>query len=271
MTELAALGASDITAPGLGDPPYGVVGPYGYSRIENTGLDNAYDIYLPATFEEDTFLHPIINWANGGQAGLDTYIGLLSTWATWGFVVVVGHTDITEDGVSLNKGCDWIVEQNSNPDSIYYEKLDVNAIGASGHSSGGGAVVVAAATASIYKPHITVTVPMMAAVVGVPQAHLQKGPMLILTDRNDLLAWSNENLIYEQSNVLTMMLMWHGTHEDVENTTIVRNPSTAWFRLYLMQGRDGYDDNAALDLFYGKDCLYCQDTKFEILRRNMDE
>ena len=118
---------------------------------------------IPATFEEDKFLHPIINWANGSASSrYTTYIGLLETWATWGFVVVAGHTDETFDGMSLNDGCDWIVEQNSNPDSIYYNKLDVNAIGASGHSEGGGAVVVAAGIAPADKPHITVTAPMMA-------------------------------------------------------------------------------------------------------------
>jgi len=127
-------------------------------------------------------------------------------------------------------------------------QLDVNAIGASGHSQGGGSAIAAGADQE-YDFEIIVTVPMMPCMVWENDPEFssqQKGPMLVMTDIDDPLCGSSLQGIKDKSNVDTIVISWEGGiwgHWDVQQP-IVRNPSTAWFLAHLK------GDDRALDMFY---------------------
>ena len=107
--------------------------------LDLRGLEfRLYTIFRPACMKEGE-KYPVITWANGtcGQTG--GYASLLGTVASYGFVVIAANSRWTAtgltDGVML-RALDYAKALNEDPDSIFYERLDMDKIGAMGHSQG---------------------------------------------------------------------------------------------------------------------------------------
>ncbi|MCP4600502.1 MAG: hypothetical protein GY847_08215, partial [Proteobacteria bacterium] len=102
-----------------------------------------YTIFRPACMKEGE-KYPVITWANGtcGQSG--GYAALLTTVASHGYVVIASNSRWTDsaptDNVQL-RTLDYAKTLNEDPDSIYYQRLDMDNIGASGHSQGSMATI----------------------------------------------------------------------------------------------------------------------------------
>jgi len=64
------------------------------------------------------------------------YKALFKHLASWGFVVIGNDDGSTGFGKSADETIDLIMAENSNSDSIFYEKLDLDNIGITGHSQG---------------------------------------------------------------------------------------------------------------------------------------
>jgi hypothetical protein len=101
---------------------------------------------------KDGETYPVITWANGTCGYTHGYALLLGTVASHGFVVVASNSVWTAtaptDSVQ-ERALDYAKFLNEDKTSIFYKKLDMDHIGAMGHSQGALATVKAAADARV--------------------------------------------------------------------------------------------------------------------------
>ncbi|MCF0136888.1 MAG: hypothetical protein HUJ66_00825 [Oscillospiraceae bacterium] len=121
-----------------------------YKDVDSLGLNGTIVVY-PRALETSDEQFPVIAWANGTGCITQLYYKLFELWAEMGYVVVSDTNVMTGDGNSVVASIDYITAKNADPDSVFYGKIDLDAIGASGHSQGGKAVVNAAAKDSRIK------------------------------------------------------------------------------------------------------------------------
>ena len=99
-----------------------------------------YVVYYPEEIQNENKEYPIVIWANGTGSTSATYTSFFKHLASWGFIVVGNDDQNTRSGASLNSGIDLLIKENSNTNSIFYNKIDLENIGIGGHSQGGPAV-----------------------------------------------------------------------------------------------------------------------------------
>lgn len=97
-------------------------------------------VYYPSKLENEIMKVPVVLWANGTGSKSETYKPFLKHLSSWGFVTVANDDENPKTEESLNVGIDLLITENENPDSIFYQKLDLSNIGIGGHSQGGPAV-----------------------------------------------------------------------------------------------------------------------------------
>jgi hypothetical protein len=140
---------------GTGD--YATTGPYAVDTMSvdlaDAGLSGAaspttFTIYYPSPLEANC-PHPIAAWGNGtGVTGQMTYAFFNNNVASWGIVVIASDNSEVAASPYLSAGVDYLVAQNSNPSSVFYQKLGGKA-GVAGHSQGGGAATAATTNANV--------------------------------------------------------------------------------------------------------------------------
>ena len=101
-------------------------------------------IFYPADLPTGNDTYPVIAWANGTMCAPGLYYELLSQIAAGGYIVVTNTNMMSADGTAQIGSIDYIIAQNTNPDSIFYGKVDTENIGVAGHSQGGRSSVNAA-------------------------------------------------------------------------------------------------------------------------------
>jgi dienelactone hydrolase len=194
------------------------------------------------------------------------YSVLLSHLAAHGFVVIASNsTNVAQgDPPPMLAGVTWILEQNTDPASAMYERIDTSHVGATGHSQGGFATTTAAADASI-----TTIAPLCGASA---QRNLH-GPALLLCGGNDtMVPCSSVESAYDAIDNQPVMLANYlsGDHADwitFMGTSLspVEVAVVAWMRAHLM------DDTALRPWFYGSSCTLCQDAGWQVSQKMMDE
>jgi len=130
------------TAANTIESTYAATGSFSVStaNVTDTSGTVIYNLYYPTNLSTGG-LHPIITWGNGTNALPSNYWGLLNHLASWGFVVVASTDLTTGTGAEILAAANYMVQQNSNSGSIFYQKLDTTHVGAIGHSQGAGGVV----------------------------------------------------------------------------------------------------------------------------------
>ena len=95
--------------------------------------------------------YPAISFGHGFQQPPSAYLATLQHLASWGYVVIAtesensffpSHQNLAND---LRHSLTWLEQQDANPASTYFDRIDTLAFGLSGHSMGGGASILAAA------------------------------------------------------------------------------------------------------------------------------
>ncbi|MBN1654955.1 MAG: hypothetical protein JXA30_14390 [Deltaproteobacteria bacterium] len=130
-----------------------VVSFFGEPQVLNDDLtklrdmdQSIYTIFRPACMKEGE-KYPVITWANGTCGYIHGYAALLSHLASHGYVIIASNSTYTgtppTNTVQL-RSLDYAEALNADPNSIYYQKLDLDKIGAMGHSQGAGATASAA-------------------------------------------------------------------------------------------------------------------------------
>lgn len=101
----------------------------------NTGDNGGGVLAYPKRLSE-TQKHGVVLWGPGGGSKPTEYEGIIKRLASHGFVVIATSESPngTERGIpALN----WLDKKNNTPGDPLYQKLDMNVVGASGHSMGG--------------------------------------------------------------------------------------------------------------------------------------
>ncbi|MHA6491995.1 poly(ethylene terephthalate) hydrolase family protein [Pseudomonas borbori] len=268
---LLALSATALAAPLPDTPgaPFPVVsnfdrnGPYATTdRSEGPNCR----VYRPSTLGLNGVRHPIILWGNGTGTGPSTYAGLLSHWASHGFVVAAAETSNAGSGRDMIACLDYLVTENQSTYGTYAAKLNTGRVGTSGHSQGGGGSIMAGRD-----QRVRVTAPIQPYTIGlgheVSSQRQQQGPMFLMSGGGDTIAipYLNAQPVYQRANVPVFWgerrLVSH--FEPVGSGGEYRSPTTAWFRYHLM------DDQSARGTFYGSRCSLCTSFQWTTQRKGI--
>lgn len=124
---------------------YLAMGSYKVKSIKKDGseLTKKYYIYFPEELQETNKKYPVVVILNGTGVLPKKYKALFKHLASWGFVVIGNDDGSTGFGTSSDETIDFITFENNNKDSIFYDKLDLDNIGITGHSQGGAGVFTA--------------------------------------------------------------------------------------------------------------------------------
>lgn len=187
--------------------------------------------------------HPVILWGNGAAAVVADYTALLTHFASHGFIVAASEGR-SSSGEPLLTGLDHLTKENATPGSVFAAKVDLDHVGATGHSLGGGAAIGAGAD-----PRVDTVAPLFGGPFNNPgKLH---GPAFFTAGQNDLIVGSpvvwSQYARAAQVPAVFGELRGAGHFASLE----LRGPVTAWFRWQLM------GDGQARGLFFGANCGYC--------------
>lgn len=224
-------------------------------------------LFRPSNLGEDGRRHPIILWGNGTFTTPAIYGGVLRHWASQGFIVAAANTSNAGSGQEMLACLDWLTEQSADESSEYFEVVDLDHVGTTGHSQGGGGALMAG-----QDPRITATAPLQPYTEqgfgDYDQAcqSNQNGPMFLMSGDADVVAPIDPNQIrvFEDTNVPTLWgTLAGGDHifAPIGDITRYRGPATAWFRYHLMC------DETARPWFYDE-CLLCDDGDWDVQTAN---
>jgi hypothetical protein len=114
------------------------------SLLDTTAVDlSLYTVYRPAIVGEDDRF-PLIVWGNGTCAKPEGYGALLRYVASHGYVIVAPNSRFTAYGAPMTLALDFMFAANDDESSPYYQLLDLENVGAMGHSQGAGATATVA-------------------------------------------------------------------------------------------------------------------------------
>jgi hypothetical protein len=129
--------------PPVTDQDFAAPGPFETTRDRQAGPEGAFTLHYPTDLGYEGLKHPIITWGNGTGAPTMWYSGLLDHWASHGFVVIAPNSGQTGSGEEMLAGVEWLIAESENEDSPFFDTLDTESVGATGHSQGGGGSIAA--------------------------------------------------------------------------------------------------------------------------------
>ncbi len=150
LVAFAAMGVSAFAAPSVQCIAPDTETVATYKDLDKWGISGTIVVY-PKSLETADAEYPVIAWANGTGCVTALYYKLFEMWAASGYVVVADTNVMTADGASVISSIDYILAKNADENSIFYGKINADAIGAAGHSQGGRGVVNACAKDSRIK------------------------------------------------------------------------------------------------------------------------
>jgi hypothetical protein len=231
----------------------------------DAGVAPRFTMFRPQNLTEVELCHPVITWGNGTGSTPNLYGTLLKNFASHGFVVIASNNTNVARGnpAPMVVGVTWVLEQNDDPTSVLYHRIDTTHIGATGHSQGAMATSSASGDS-----HITTSIPIEGASA---QRNLH-GPAMFFCGGQDTLVGCN-GATSALAAVTTLPAMFaqlnavdHGSWMSRGSTLSAADTAfTAWMRVHLM------GDTELRPWFYGASCKLCTDSAWTIDRKNMDQ
>jgi len=219
------------------------------------GLDHSlYTVFRPACMK-DGETYPVITWANGTCGETQGYAPLLTGLASYGFVIFASNSTWTATSPTNTvqlRALDYAKYVNEDPTSIFYQKLNLDEIGAMGHSQGAQATENAASD------------PRIKAVMFFSGGTSNYQPFVYISADRDVTATSPASLA-DAAAAATQPGAWIFYHQVLEtggNATghlvLMEQPdrvvgmTVAWWQ-YQLKG-----DPTAKSMFVGPDCVLCE-------------
>lgn len=118
---------------------YTAMGDYEVSYAEYPALDvliKQYKVWYPSALEEGSQEWPIVVMANGTGVPASRYEPIFQHLASWGFVVIGNEQQASWQGDGSEGALELLIRLNEDPESVFYQKLDLECVGAAGHSQG---------------------------------------------------------------------------------------------------------------------------------------
>jgi len=229
--------------------------------LDLRGLDHSlYTIFRPACMK-DGETYPVITWANGTCGETQGYAPLLSTVASYGFVVFASNSTWTAtpptDKVQL-RALDYAQAVNEDPTNVLYHRLNLNKIGAMGHSQGAQATGNASSD------------PRIKALIFFSGGTSNNEPFVYISADRDIGSTSPSSLA-QATDGATKPGAWVFYHQVLEtggtstgHLVLMEQPervidmTVAWWQ-YQLNG-----DQTAKNMFVGDNCGLCnQSAEFE--------
>jgi hypothetical protein len=143
---------------------YYAAGPWPVTSSESTNacdsLGNKCVFFYPSNLGANGFLHPILTWGNGSFGTPKQAEYFLRHMASWGFVIVASKDPMTGPGQTILDAAKYMVAANSDATSVFFHKLNVNQVGAFGHSQGAtGAVNALLKSGGLIKTVLPIEIP----------------------------------------------------------------------------------------------------------------
>ena len=239
------------------------VGPQAGVGVDG-GAPPQFTMFRPKDMAEGGLCHPVITWGNGHGTTPSIYSHLLTTLASHGFVVIAANTSTVSQGTPapMLVGVTWVLEQNADPTSVLYQRIDTSHIGATGHSEGAFATTVAAGDSHIVT---------MAPICGASTQRNLHGPALLLCGGQDTTVpcsgiLTTLNTITTQPAMLgDYLTATHGGWLTFGNSALgpVEVAVVAWMRVQLM------GDTALRPTFYAATCTLCQDPAWQVTQNSL--
>lgn len=128
-----------VEAGGALEAKYLAMGPYEVKQVKAEAPEDwkEFVAYYPAQLEDSGDQWPAVVFVNGTGVYAAKYPALFRHLASWGFIVLGNEDPGTFSGDSTDATLAWLLEQNGDPDSVFYQKVDTAHMGLSGHSQGG--------------------------------------------------------------------------------------------------------------------------------------
>lgn len=237
----------DILAAAFGEPASTTA-----DVLDLRGADlSLYTVFRPACMK-DGETYPVITWGNGtcGQSG--GYASLLATVASHGFVVFAANSRFTDAGNNeMLHALDFAKAENENSNSVLYHHLDLDHVGAAGHSQGSSATAHASSDDRID------------SVILFNGGTSAMKPYLAVSGERDITAYTPQSMAMDVGNAAQpgAWLFYHKVLETGGNVTghltLMEQPERVtdkminWFKWQLK----GDDD--AKKQFVGSDCGLC--------------
>ncbi|WP_298127099.1 chlorophyllase/cutinase-like alpha/beta fold protein [uncultured Clostridium sp.] len=129
---------NDVKTGGDIEKKYIAMGSYDVKdiKIKATELTKYNYVYYPEELETADKEYPVVIVLNGTGILPEKYKALFKHLASWGFIVVGNDDGSTGFGKSADETMDYIIKENSDENSVFYRKIDLNNIGITGHSQG---------------------------------------------------------------------------------------------------------------------------------------
>jgi len=229
------------------------------------GAPVAFTMFRPKDLSQGGLCHPVVTWGNGTGANPSLYKVLLNQLASHGFVVIASDSPNVSQGspAPMVAGVTWVLQQNDDPTSELYQKIDTAHIGATGHSQGAFATTSAGSDS-----HITTIAPLC----GASRSNLHGPAWLFCGGMDTTVPCSTIQSAFNGiSNVPVMLADYlsvdHASWITFRGTTPspVEAAVTAWMRVQLMV------DTALRSWFYGASCKLCTDSGWQVMQKMMDQ
>jgi len=223
---------------------YSVAGPWAITTGSYTDpAGNAYTLVYPTNLGANGFTHPILTWGNGTNATPSQYTGVLNQLASWGFVIIASNSTATGTGNEMLAGAQDMVNLNSDPTSLFYDKLNTNEIGAIGHSQGAGGSVRATVNSNgLIKVDVPICLPAQIWISTPADAYNPAQltvPVLFLGGSNDFFIASPQTLkgyYNEVPGAATLLVLNGADHNTIQGSGgHYLGYLTAWL-MYQLQG-----------------------------------
>lgn len=130
----------NATPSGALETKYTALGTLEVSSAEYEAADKTwqkYEIWYPSAMESGTDTYPLVIMANGTGVKASQYTEVFKHLASWGFIVAGNEDENSRTGESSAATLDYLLSLNSDPNSVFYGKIDTAHIGIAGHSQGG--------------------------------------------------------------------------------------------------------------------------------------
>ncbi|WP_454191299.1 poly(ethylene terephthalate) hydrolase family protein [Paenibacillus sp. Marseille-Q7038] len=100
-----------------------------------------YRIWYPTELENKNQAYPLIVVTNASNTAASVYEPFFERLASWGFIVTGNEDRQAGTGLTTSKTLDYVLELNSDADSIFYGKISQENIGVIGYSQGGAGAI----------------------------------------------------------------------------------------------------------------------------------
>lgn len=267
--------------------------PLGEYEVKTISFDDTnsesikHEVWYPSELENETKQYPMVIIANGTGIKASNNKSFYNHLASWGFIVVGNEDENSKTGKSTSESLDYMMNLNSDENSIFANKIDVKNIGVGGHSQGGVGAINALnnqANGNLYKAIFTVscTSPYHAeelvegwsydvSKINIPY-FMVAGTGLWDAGKADSIGSSEAQgicplyVMSEHYNNIPSANKVMGRLKDIDHGETYKKADsymTAWFRYWLM------NDEEAKDVFFGENAEITANANWQDVQKSI--